>query len=119
MKRRKFVEWQKVPKDLVSGGPFDANKKYDSFNPALANPDILPETEIVAPSTPQLILGEAIEHLQGKQKEVYILTMREGKSWAETGEILGISKGSVQKYKERAIKFLTQYCKSAMDRGRV
>ncbi|SRR5258708_34377004 len=85
----------------------------------LANPDVLPETEIAAPSTPQLLLGEAINHLQGRQREVYLLTMRESKSLAETAEILGIEKGSVQKYRERAIKFLTQYCEAAIQKGRV
>lgn len=84
-----------------------------------ANPDVLPETEIAAPSTPQLLLGEAIEHLQGRQREVYLLTMREDKSLAEVAEILGIEKGSVQKYKERAIRFLTQYCRAAIGKGRV
>lgn len=86
---------------------------------AQANPDVLPQTEIAGPSTPQLILGEAITHLQGRQKEVYLLTMRESKSLAETAEVLGITKGSAQVYQKRAIKFLTQYCKAAIDRGRV
>jgi DNA-directed RNA polymerase specialized sigma24 family protein len=84
-----------------------------------ANPDVLPETEIAAPSTPQLLMGEAVEHLQGRQLEVYFLTMREGKSLAETAEILGIEKGSAQKYKERAIKFISQYCEAAIAKGRV
>lgn len=84
-----------------------------------ANPDVLPETEIASPSTPQLLLGEAIEHLQGRQKEVYFLTMREDKSLAEAAQILGIEKGSVQKYRERAVKFLTQYCETAIQKGRV
>jgi DNA-directed RNA polymerase specialized sigma24 family protein len=84
-----------------------------------ANPDVLPEAQQTAPSTPQLLMGEAIDHLQGRQLEVYFLTMREDKSLAEAAEILGIEKGSAQKYKERAIKFISQYCKAAMDRGRV
>jgi RNA polymerase sigma factor (sigma-70 family) len=84
-----------------------------------ANPDSLPETEIASPSTPQLLLGEAIEHMQGRQKEVYLLTMREDKSLAEVAEILQISKGSVQVYQQRAIKFLTRYCREAIKRGRV
>jgi DNA-directed RNA polymerase specialized sigma24 family protein len=86
---------------------------------AQANPDVLPETEISAPSTPQLLMGEAVTHLQGRQKEVYLLTMREGKSLAEAAEILGIEKGSVQRYKERAVKFLTQYCQAAINKGRI
>lgn len=85
----------------------------------LANPDVLPETEIASPSTPQLIMGEAISHLQGRQKEVYLLTMRESKSLAEAAEILGIEKGSAQKYKERAVKFIEGYCREAIKKGRV
>ena len=84
-----------------------------------ANPDMLPETEIAAPSTPQLLMGEAVEHLQGRQREVYLLTMREGKSLAEVAEILRISKGTAQKFKERAIKFIESYCKQAIAKGRV
>lgn len=84
-----------------------------------ANPDILPETKIVAPSTPQLLMGEAVEHLQGRQKEVYLLTMREGKSLSEAGEILGISKGTAQKYRDRAIRFISGYCHNAIGKGRV
>jgi DNA-directed RNA polymerase specialized sigma24 family protein len=84
-----------------------------------ANPDVLPETEVAAPSTPQLLMGEAVQHLQGRQREVYLLTMREGKSLAEAAEVLGIEKGSAQKYKERAIKFISAWCKNAMAKGRV
>lgn len=84
-----------------------------------ANPDVLPKTEIAAPSTPQLLMGEAITHLQGRQREVYLLTMREDKSLAEAAEILGIEKGTVQVYKDRAIKFISAYCAAAIKRGRV
>lgn len=84
-----------------------------------ANPDVLPETEIAGPSTPQLIMGEAIDHLQGRQREVYMLTMRDNKSLAEAAEILGIEKGSAQKYKERAIKFIESWCRNAMAKGRI
>ena len=84
-----------------------------------ANPDVLPEMEIAAPSTPQLLMGEAVEHLQGRQREVYLLTMREDKSLAETAEILGIEKGTAQRYKERAIKFIESYCRQAIKKGRV
>ncbi len=84
-----------------------------------ANPDVLPEAEVSAPSTPQLIYGEAVEHLQGRQREIYLLTMREDKSLGEAAEVLGLSKGTAQKYKERAIKFIEQYCKAAIAKGRV
>ncbi len=84
-----------------------------------ANPDVLPEAESTTPSTPQLLMGEAITHLQGRQREVYLLTMREDKSLAEVGEILGISKGAADTYKRRAIKFISQYCSDAIKAGRV
>lgn len=84
-----------------------------------ANPDVLPETEIAAPSTPQLIMGEAIEHLQGRQKEVYFLLMRESKTYEEVSEILNITRGAAQTYEKRAIKFIEAYCKQAIAKGRV
>src|SRR5260221_5251537 len=83
-----------------------------------ANPDILPETEIAA-STPQRLMGEAVEHLQGRQREVYMLVMRENKSLSEVAELLGIAKGAADTYKRRAIKFISQYCKNAIAKGRV
>lgn len=85
---------------------------------AEANPDILLEQDS-SPSTPQLIMGEAVLHLQGRQKQVYLSVMRDDKSIAETGEILELSKGTVQTYLDRAIAFITQYCKTAMDRERI
>lgn len=88
-----------------------------------ANPDSLLENESIyfdsQPSTPQFLMGEAIEHLQGRQRECYILTMREGKSFSEAAEILGVGKGRVQQYRKRAIKFISAYCKAAMKNGRV
>ena len=97
----------------------DSHDSDGTLEVSQANPDVLPETEIAAPSTPQLIYGEAVEHLQGRQREVYMLTMREDKSLAEAAEILGISKGAAQIYKERAIKFIEAYCRAAISRGRV
>lgn len=85
---------------------------------AQANPDLLPEQDH-SPSTPQLIMGEAITHLQGRQKEVYIAIMRDDKSMAETAELLDITKGSVQVYLDRAIEFITAYCKQALARERI
>ena len=84
-----------------------------------ANPDMLLEGELALPSTPQLLMGEAIEHLQGRQREVYMLLMREGKTQEEAADILGIGRTAVQDYKRRAVKFITQYCQDAMARGRV
>jgi len=91
----------------------------DAQEHPLANPDVLPEIETNIPSTPQLLMGEAINHLQGRQREVYLLIMRENKSLSDVAEILQIEKGSAQKYKERAIKFIAQYCKAAIVKGRV
>ena len=84
-----------------------------------ANPDSLPEVENVSPSSPQLLMGEAIQHLQGRQRECYLLTMREGKSISEAAEVLGLSKRSAQQYRERAIKFISAYCAEAIAGGRV
>lgn len=90
---------------------------------ARANPDSVRTDEAMyadsQPSNPHMLLGEAINHLQGRQKECYLLTMRYGKSFSEAAEILGIGKGRVQQYRERAIKFLTQYCENAIKAGRV
>lgn len=94
------------------------NEDGEQTESVQANPDLLPENDN-SPSTPQLLMGEAIGHLQGRQKETYLLTMREGKSLAEVGEILGISKSAAQVYKVRAIKFVELYCREAIARGRV
>ena len=99
-------------------GNHEGHEMANDGEPLRANPDSLVEGDS-GPSTPQLIMGEAIEHLQGRQKEVYLLTMREDKSLAETAKILGIEKASAQVYKDRAIKFIGKYCKQAMDKGRV
>ncbi len=84
----------------------------------LANPDSLMD-QSYKPSTPQLLMGEAVEHLQGRQKTVYLMHMREDMSFAEIGEALGLSKDTVRTYNDRAIAFITAYCKQAIDGGRV
>jgi DNA-directed RNA polymerase specialized sigma24 family protein len=125
---RKHIKSQKTKE--VQGKPFHGERSpfWDYMDsrageflqePAQANPDVLPETEIAAPSTPQLLMGEAVQHLQGRQKEVYLLTMREGKSLSEVAEILDISKGTAQVYRDRAVKFIEIYCREAIKRGRV
>lgn len=129
MKKRTHTQKIKVietGKDASCGeqSPYwdDVNRRgygEDAQEHPQANPDVLPETTIAVPSTPQLLMGEAVDHLQGRQKECYLLTMREGKSFSEAAEILGIGKGRVQQYRERAIKFITQYCQAAMKKGRV
>ncbi len=125
MSDRHFVKRQKL-KEI--GGNNDAYEKWHRASgeikeDARANPDSLIEDQAMyangGPSTPQFIMGEAVDHLQGRQKEVYMLIMREGKSFAEVAEILEITKGSVQVYADRANKFITAYCRAAIDRGRV
>lgn len=120
-KKRKLVEVQEL--DEINGGP-DSYSRYVALAPdkaledVLANPDCLPE-QASSPSTPQLLMGEAIQHLQGRQREVYLLVMREDKSFAEVGEVLGIGKSTAQEYLDRAIKFITGYCHEAEERGRI
>lgn len=88
----------------------------------LADPGILldltPE-QSTAPSSPQMLMGEAVEHLQGRQKEVYTLHMRCDLSLGEIAEVLTISKGAAQTYLGRAVKFVETYCHQAILRGRV
>lgn len=129
MSKRVKLQKTKVIQSGKDSSHSDSSPYWDSVNSGnrgddvrehpQANPDVLPEMEIAAPSTPQLLMGEAIEHLQGRQKEVYFLTMREDKSLAEAAEILGIEKGTAQKYMERAINFIKDYCKAAIVKGRV
>ncbi len=125
-KKRKSIEHQKLKEIRGSAHSYDnwnqlhaKVKDGDLTEHTQANPDELVDSTVSAPSTPQLIMGEAIDHLQGRQREVYLLTMREDKSLAEVAEILGIEKGSAQVYKSRAIKFIEKYCAEAIARGRV
>jgi RNA polymerase sigma factor (sigma-70 family) len=118
-KKRGLVETQ--PLDEMRGtvnSYHNFTASHDNEESALANPDILPE-QPTAPSSPQLLMGEAVQHLQGRQKEVYLLVMREDKSLAEAAEILEISKSTVQTYLDRAIAFITAYCQQAMDQERI
>ena len=118
--RQRFVRSQET--ELVSGSVHSYEnyvaKSRDQEESVLANPDILPEKD-TSPSSPQQLMGEAIEHLQGRQKEVYLLVMREDKSIAEAGEVLDISKGTAQTYLDRAINFITKYCQEGISTGRV
>lgn len=124
-KKRGLVEWQHLSETTGSTGSYDrytsertSSSSFDGAENVLANPDSLPAQDS-SPSSPQQLMGEAIQHLQGRQKEVYLLVMREDKSIAEAGEVLDISKGTAQTYLDRAIKFITAYCKQGMDGGRV
>lgn len=95
-----------------------AKAKIVSWDAAeFAEADILKQA--TTPSSPQLLMGEAILHLQGRQKEVYLLVMREDKSMAEAAEILNIGKSTVQTYLDRAISFISDYCKAAIEQGRM
>jgi DNA-directed RNA polymerase specialized sigma24 family protein len=135
---RSFIKTQKTRERKGSAGEYErwhkdhptkrlkgnGGDKFDLMTEdARANSDSLREDEAMyangGPSTPRLLFGEAVEHLQGRQKEVYLLTMREGKSLAEAAEILNIEKGTAQKYRERAIKFIESYCKIAIQKGRI
>lgn len=86
----------------------------DATEPVQANPDSLPEGTSyfgdAQPTRARLLMGEAVEHLQGQQKAVYMLTMREDHSIAQAAKKLGISKGTAATYRERALKFIQQYC---------
>lgn len=90
------------------------NEDGEPMEPVQANPDSLPEgTSYFGDSQPtraQMLMGEAVGHLQGQQKAVYLLCMREEYSIAQAAKKLGISKSTAQTYRERAIKFIQQYC---------
>jgi len=112
--RSPYWEWMQERQSFTDSRNSDGTTEISQ-----ANPDVLPEMKISSPSTPQLIYGEAVDHLQGRQREVYLLVMREGRSLAEAADMLNIEKGSAQKYKERAIRFIEQYCQAAIAKGRV
>ncbi len=90
------------------------NEEGEPTESAQANPDVLPEGISYfgdpKPSRAQLLMGEAIAHLQGQQKAVYTLTMRENYSIAEAAKKLGVGKSTAQGYRERALRFIQQYC---------
>lgn len=97
------------------------NRITDGVHEELAqsDPDRLPENAGLGLSLVKEVFGAAVEHMQGRQREVYLLHMREGKSLAEVGEILGMTKSSAQVYLTRAIKFITGYCREAVAKGNV
>lgn len=78
---------------------------------------VIPQTNV--PSNPQLLMGEAIQHLQGRQKQVYLLVMRDDRSLTEAAKVLGIGKSTAQSYLERAVAFIKGYCEQAIEGGRV
>lgn len=96
------------------------NEEGEPEESVQANPDSLPEGTSyfgdTQPTRAQVLMGEAIEHLQGRQKQVYLLMMREDYSCAQAGKKLGISKWTARDYKDRAIRFIQQYCKRAVEK---
>lgn len=117
-KGRKIVDQQDM-RDV--NGDSHSYENYTDANKAehvLANPDCLAD-QPARPSSPQLVMGEAVAHLQGRQKEAYLLVMREDRSFSEAAEILNVSKSTVQTHLDRAIAFITAYCKQAMEGGRI
>jgi|ERR1019366_9129704 DNA-binding CsgD family transcriptional regulator len=137
-RERHFVKAQKLSEVPGSAGAYEQflsshpkqtqkGKLGDRFDfvaeDVRANPDSLREDEAMyadsQPSTPQMLMGEAVAHLQGRQKECYILTLRDGKSFSEAAKVLGISKSAVEIYRNRAIKFISGYCEQAIKAGRV
>lgn len=118
-KKRVIVDLQHLQEIGGGTGSYDRySAEQDGEESVLANPDSLPE-QPTSPSTPQMLMGEAILHLQGRQKEVYLSIMRDDKSLAETAEMLGVGKSTVQTYLDRAIAFITAYCTQAMKQERV
>lgn len=64
-------------------------------------------------------MGEAVEKLRGRQREVYFLTIRDGKSFEEAAEVLGIKAEEARKYQDEAVRFIEKYCKQAVAKGRI
>ncbi len=98
------------------GNRFD----FSSESPQ-ANPDLITEGQALyadsQPNKAREIMGDAVEHLQGRQRDVYMMIMRQGLSFQETAKLLKISKSAVQIYKNRAVKFITAFCKNEMKKN--
>lgn len=99
-----------------------AREEEDTEDPR-ANPDMVAEGTGFFGSgemtQPQFIFGEAVEHLQGRQKEAWMLVMREQLTEQEAAEVMGVRQQVVATYLKRATKFITRWCEIAMARGRV
>jgi DNA-binding NarL/FixJ family response regulator len=133
LKEQRFIQMQSLKEVNGSSGAYERwvaqhgrsiqkGKLGDRFDfvteDIRANPDSLREDEAMYASSqmtgPQELMGDAIEHLQGRQREVYLLTMREGLSIAQAAEKLSISKGTAQTHRDRAIKFVRAFCKAGL-----
>ncbi len=117
-KKRGLVDTQRLDEAKGDVNSYERRIASDGFESPLANPDCLAERDTV-PTSPQRLMGEAVAHLQGRQKEAYLLVMREDRSMAEAAEILNVSKSAVQIYLNRAIAFITNYCRAAEAQGRI
>lgn len=104
--------------DRVFNGRYNSDSGLFEEN-IRGNPDQLIDLDDCGLSMARAIFGSAVEHLQGRQKEAYILHMREKKSLDEVATILSISKSSAQVYLTRAIKFISAYCRQAVERGQI
>lgn len=69
--------------------------------------------------TPRKIMGEAVQRLKGPCREVYLMTVRDGKSIEDTAEVLSMSENLAKAYQDQAIKFVEGYCKQAITKGRL
>jgi DNA-directed RNA polymerase specialized sigma24 family protein len=133
MKERTHVRTQKLTDVKGSPGAYERyitehgfttqkGKLGDRFDfvtePTQANPDSLREDQATYADSQmtkaQELMGLAVEHLQGKQKQVYLLTLRQGLSIANAAKQLGITKSDAQGYRDRAIKFITSYCRGVL-----
>jgi RNA polymerase sigma factor (sigma-70 family) len=92
------------------GGEFNPLEQIPESAGMYANQEI---------TRPQEIMSDAVEHLQGRQRQVYIMAMRENLSFSEIAKTLRISKSAVQIYRQRAISFITQFCKDAIKREKI
>lgn len=119
-KKSKKINWQNLRETNGNSRSYEnyvlrsRTSNGEPVEHSRANPDRLTESGDLwghrEMTRAQELMGEAVRHLQGRQKEVYWLTMRDGKSLSEVGKILNISKDTARDYKERAIKFIKAYC---------
>lgn len=120
MSNRNKIKWHKLAEKKGDNTAYEsyvlkAGQDEDGvpIEDVRANPDSLAFIERGI-TRPEEIMGEAIEHLQGRQKDVYMLTIRQGLSLDKAAKLLSISKSAAQIYKDRAIKFITAYCQNKM-----
>lgn len=59
---------------------------------------------IKQPTRQQLILSNSLTSFSKREKQCYVMATVDGKSWGNIAKEIGISKGAVQQYIERARK---------------